>query len=99
MVVVVFRSKSRAGFESDAATKGSRMYELATGLPGFISYKDFASSDGETLALVEFADHDSLAAWRDHPEHREAQAWGRDTLFVEYQVQVCDVVRVARSSE
>jgi hypothetical protein len=31
---------------------GARMYELATRMPGFISYKDFVAADGESVSLV-----------------------------------------------
>jgi len=29
------------------------MHELATRMPGFISYKDFASADGEGVTIVD----------------------------------------------
>jgi len=96
MVIIVFRSRQRAGLEAEALAKGTRMYTLATAMPGFISYKDFSSEDGETVSIVEFADHETLAAWRDHPEHRAVQAWGREHLFTEYSISVCDVVRVSK---
>ena len=47
----------------------------------------------ETVALVEFDTHDHVRAWRDHPEHREVQQWGRENVFREYRIEVCDVAR------
>lgn len=74
MVVIVFRSRFRSGVDpAPLEPLGVRMYELATAMPGFISYKDFASADGETVSIVEFESLETLAAWRNHPEHVEAQ--------------------------
>lgn len=93
MVVVVFRSRLKAGTEQEIEAVGARMYELATSMPGFRSYRDYAAADGEAVAIVEFESHETLAAWRDHPEHRQAQQAGRDRWFSEYRITVCDAVR------
>ena len=93
MVVVVFRSRIKPGSEAALEALGTRMYELGTKMPGFVSYKEYAAADGETVAIVEFDTHEHLAAWRMHPEHRAAQERGRAELFESYRIQVCDVVR------
>ena len=69
------------------------MYELASKMPGFVSYKDFTAEDGENVTIVEFESLETLAAWRDHPEHKRAQARGRAEFFSEYHIQVCTTVR------
>ena len=89
-LVVVFRSRLRADADLAALEPlGMRMYELASAMPGFISYKDFSAADGESLSLVEFADADSLLAWRQHPEHLAVQERGRREFMTEYQIDVC----------
>jgi len=94
MVVIVFRSRLRPGVDpSPLEPVGARMYELATQMPGFISYKDFASADGEGVSIVEFESLETLAAWRNHPEHLEAQRLGREQFFAEYRIQVCTIAR------
>lgn len=65
-------------------------------MPGFRSAKDFTADDGERLALIEFASVGELAAWRDHPEHRAAQARGREAYYSEYAIDICSVVRRSR---
>lgn len=100
MVVIVFRSKLRPGVDpSPLEPVGARMYELASSMPGFISYKDFAAADGEGVSIVEFESLEALEAWRRHPEHVEAQRLGRDRFFAEYQIQVCTPVRSYRFPE
>ena len=93
-VVVVFRSRLRADVDLQALeTAGARMYELASAMPGFISYKDFAAADGESVAIVEFRDAASLLAWRNHPEHRRTQQRGREEFMAEYHIQGCRIER------
>jgi heme-degrading monooxygenase HmoA len=91
MVIVVFRSRVRP--DVDVATLeavGARMYELGAAMPGFVSYKDFAAEDGETLTLVEFETEAQLLAWRNHPEHLEVQARARAEFFSEYSITVSE---------
>ncbi len=93
MIVIVFRTRIREGVEQEMEQLGNRMYQLASQMPGFISYKDFAAQDGEYVSIVEFESLETLAAWREHPEHKEAQRLGRERYFLEYHIQVCTAVR------
>ena len=94
MIVISFRTRVSASADMAELTRlGGRMYELATSMPGFVSYKDFQAEDGESVSIVEFESLETLAAWRDHPEHRQAQQRGREALFSEYRVQVCEAIR------
>jgi heme-degrading monooxygenase HmoA len=93
MVVVVFRSRLKPGIEQELQGADARMAALAATMPGFVSYRQYTSADGEEIALVEFESHETAAAWRAHPEHREAQRLGRERWFSEYRITVCDTVR------
>lgn len=100
MVVTIFRARPRKDLDpalyAEAERRNARMLELAQAMPGFISYKDFAAADGENLSLIEFDTHEHQRAWREHPEHRVVQQWGREVLYSEYQIQVCDLARTLR---
>lgn len=93
MVVVVFRARVKSDIGKDYEETDARMVELATKMPGFVSYRTYSSPDGEELAIVEFESHETVAAWREQPEHREAQRLGRERWFAEYRITVCDVAR------
>jgi heme-degrading monooxygenase HmoA len=93
MFVVVFRSRLRGEATPELEKLGERMYALATSMPGFLSYKDFTAEDGESVSIVEFESAETLAAWKNHPEHVEAQQLGREHHFEEYRIQVCTPVR------
>lgn len=94
MVIVVFRTRLRSGFDEAAlGALGARMVELASATPGFISYKEFTAADGESVSIVEFESPEAVAAWREHAEHRIAQQRGRDEFFAEYRISVCTPLR------
>jgi heme-degrading monooxygenase HmoA len=99
MILTVFRARTRADADMDAAAALSeRMLALATTMPGFMSYKDFTAEDGENVTIVEFASEAEQLAWRNQAEHRDAQERGRREFFSEYQIQVCRVERAYRFS-
>jgi heme-degrading monooxygenase HmoA len=94
MVLIVFRARLRPGAaDAHLEAAGVRMYEIATQMPGFVSYKDYVSEDGESVSVVEFESHETLAAWRNHPEHLAIQERARTRWFSNYRISVADVVR------
>ena len=97
MVVVVFRSRLKPDVDlQQISAVGERMFEIASSMHGYVSYKDFVASDGENVSIVEFDSLESLAAWRDHPEHKVVQERGRREFFDRYVVQVCTLVRESK---
>ena len=88
-----FRSGLKPGIEKEIEEADARMAAIAATMPGFVSYRQYASADGEGVAVVEFESHETAAAWRAHPEHREVQRLGREKWFSEFRITVCDSVR------
>jgi heme-degrading monooxygenase HmoA len=95
-VVTVFRSRLRPEALEEYEPLSERMVDLARAMPGFVDYKTFASDDGERVTLVTFASMDDHIAWRNHPEHREAQTLGRERLYDSFTIQVCQCPRETR---
>lgn len=89
MVVVIFRSRLRGDPGPEYAGTAERMVTLAQAMPGFVSYRHYQAEDGERVTLVEFASDEAVRAWRDHPEHREAQRRGREEWYSWYRLQTC----------
>lgn len=100
MIITVFRAYVRDNLDpellAEAEARDARMLELASKMPGFISYKQFEAADGESLAIVEFESLANVRAWHDHPEHLAVQQWGREKLFRTYHIQTCEVARDLR---
>ena len=96
MIVVVFRSRLRAGDTSAYEATAVRMDELAHQQPGFRSIKTFSAEDGERVSIVEFDTLEAVNAWRANAEHREAQRRGRSEFYADYSLQTCELIREAK---
>ena len=96
VVVSIFRSRLRPENADEFGELAVRMLALAEAMPGFISYKVYASEDGERCSIIEFESPEHLRAWREHPEHREAQRIGRERYYEEYTLHVGEPMRESR---
>lgn len=94
MVIVIFRTRLKDGADQDALAALTReMRDRVRSVPGFVSIKEFLAADGEWVAVAEFETMAAVTAWREHPDHRQAQERGRKEFFARYRVQVGEVVR------
>jgi heme-degrading monooxygenase HmoA len=95
MIAVIFevwpQPGHRAGYLDWAAELKSELLKM----DGFISIERFQSlTDPDKLLSLQFWRDDAcLAAWRNLPAHREAQAAGRATMFKDYQLRIAEVIR------
>jgi heme-degrading monooxygenase HmoA len=93
-VVCIFRS-----IRTDHSTKeyeewSNRMDDLVATMPGYIghsSFRDDATHKGVTVSY--FRSMAELVAWKQVPEHLEAQALGRAVFYLEYEIEVAEIVR------
>jgi heme-degrading monooxygenase HmoA len=93
MVITLFRSRLRPEHEAQYLVWAARIHDLAVKMPGFISFKAFSAEDGERVAIVEFESEETMRAWREQPDHRQAQDMGRKLFYSEYRIQVCQPIR------
>lgn len=96
MIVAIFRSRVREDNEKEYYRRADQMAEIATRMPGFISFKGFTAEDGERVSIHEWESAAHLAAWRNHPAHLKMQQYGRDHFYEEYTLYVCDSPRTSR---
>ncbi len=96
MAIVVFRSRLRPEHTDEFQRLADRMLELAQSMPGFVSYKVYVAADDERCSIIEFESAELLRAWREHPEHREAQRLGRERFYEAYTLQVGEPARESR---
>jgi heme-degrading monooxygenase HmoA len=86
---VIFTS-TRTDVDQDYARTAARMRELAQDQPGFLG---FESARGEVGISVSYWESlEAIAAWKNHPEHRAAQARAGE-WYRSYRVRVCRVER------
>jgi len=97
VIVVLFGGNDRTDLDMEAYRQTSaRMSQIVASIPGFISYNSYVAGDGEEMVVVRFDSLDALDAWRNHPEHLEAQEKGRSLWSEDYWVQVSSTVREYR---
>ena len=79
-----------------------RYFELAAALrekleetDGFISIERFQSlvDENKFVSLSFWRDRDAVDAWYQLPDHKNAQAEGRDSIFRDYRIRVAEVFR------
>ena len=93
MIVVLFFSRLTAEAGEEYVTTDQYLSEKVKKAPGFLRAKSFTADDGERLTIVWWKDHETLRAWREDPEHREAQGKGRALWYRYYDMEVAEVVR------
>jgi heme-degrading monooxygenase HmoA len=96
MVIAIFRSRTRPEADEEAAPLRARMQELAQSMPGYISNKSFVAADGERVSIHYWQTEEQLRAFRDHPEHKKIQRFGREKRYAEYSIYVCEILRGSR---
>lgn len=94
MVIVVFKNKPRQDIDrAEYEATFGHMYQLASAMPGFISIDGYAAEDGSELAVVKFESEETLAAWKNHPEHVKTQERAREEFYESYSIIVGEVIR------
>lgn len=88
MIVTIFRSRLREEYKEEYFKTADRMERLAKSMPGFVSFKSFRAADDERVSIVEFESEEAQKAWKNHPEHIEAQRLGREKHYSEFKIQV-----------
>ena len=91
--VTIFRNRVRAGDRAEYDEWAARMFALAASRPGFVSAKTYEAVDGERVTIAEFETDAHARAWREHPEHREAQRLGRERFYATFRLSVCEAQR------
>ena len=71
------------------------MEQLARSMPGFVSFDAYTDASGKRVSIIEFESEDTLRAWRENPEHLDAQQLGRESFYSEYSIEVCEKRRDA----
>lgn len=95
MIAVIFEVTPAPGRAPDYLARAADLRPILEALPGFISVERFESltQPGRLLSLSFFEDEEAVAAWRNLPAHRAAQAAGRAGVFADYRIRVAHVVR------
>jgi len=96
MIVAIFRARIRKNIAAEYYQRADEMSAIASKMPGFLSFKAYTSPDGERVSVHEWESAEHLRAWREHPEHKRMQQYGREHFYEAYTLYVCDQPRESR---
>ncbi len=94
MKVVLFKIRVREDIDqAEYERTFEQMLELVSTMPGFRSIEGFAGEDGSELAVAWFDSDESIAEWKQHPQHLVTQERGRTEFFSAYDITIAEVDR------
>ncbi len=95
MMAVIFEVWPAEGRREDYLALAMELRDELVKMDGFLSVERFESlyEEGKLLSLQFWRDDASIARWRNHLEHRRAQAIGRQSWFRDYRLRIAEVVR------
>jgi len=94
--VVVFVHHLKAKLSAEQLAEYRRMddetLEAAKSLDGYLGH-EYASNDEGTVFMSYWRDDAAVAAWSQHPLHREAKWKGQAEWYASYRTAICTVDR------
>jgi heme-degrading monooxygenase HmoA len=95
MIAIIFEVQPADGRMDAYLDYAARLKPELEQMDGFISVERFQSltTPGKLLSLSFWRDEAAVDNWRNHAEHRQAQAAGRAGLFTDYRLRVVSVIR------
>jgi heme-degrading monooxygenase HmoA len=88
---VIFMSERTAADDTGYAAAAQRMVELARQQPGFLGLESVRAPAGAGITISYWQSREAIRAWREHAEHRVAQAEGRARWYSQFRLQICRV--------
>ena len=100
MITVIFEFIPHEGKFADYMRVVDTLREDLAKADGFIQLERFESvtNKGKFLSL-HWRDEESVNKWRNLQKHREAQKQGRASVFKDYRITICSVLRDYRMNE
>lgn len=95
MIAVIIEVEPAEGRTGEYLDRAAELRPELDRIDGFISVERFRSlaNPKKLLSLSFFRDEEAVRAWRERPNHRQAQADGKRDVFDAYRMRVAEVVR------
>jgi heme-degrading monooxygenase HmoA len=93
MFAVVFQVHPRDGKKDEYLALAKHLKPILESIDGFIDNERFESKrrGGWVLSLSTWRDEKAVVRWRSQGEHHRIQGEGRDHVFSDYHLSVCEV--------
>jgi len=95
MLAVIFEVEMNPGRDQDYFELAGSLKPELEAIDGFISVERFQSlsKEGKFVSVSFWRDEQAVKTWREHAEHRLAQARGKKEIFADFRIRVAEVVR------
>ena len=95
MLAVIFEVEMNPGREHDYFELAGSLKPELEAIDGFISVERFQSlsNEGKYVSVSFWRDAQAVKTWREHAEHRLAQAQGKKEIFADLRIRVAEVIR------
>lgn len=91
MYAVIFRATIKE-IDPSYPDTASRMRELAMSQYGCLAFTALTEGDQE-IAISYWDNEEQIIAWKQDPEHKQAQELGRSKWYTSYKVEIVKLVR------
>jgi heme-degrading monooxygenase HmoA len=101
MFVVVFEVHPAPGKKDEYLGLAKHLKPILESIDGFIDNERFESKrrEGWVLSLSTWRDEKAVVRWRIHGEHHRIQEKGRNGIFSDYHLRVCEVTADSHSPD
>lgn len=89
---VIFTTRRTSG-DDGYSEMAARMERLASQQPGYLGIESVRGADGAGITVSYWKDLESINAWRESAEHRDARERGRRDWYESYTTRICVVER------
>ena len=95
MLAVIFEVETNPGRDQDYFELAGSLKPELEAIDGFISVERFQSlsKEGKYVSVSFWRDEQAVKTWREHAEHRLAQARGKKEIFADFRIRVAEVAR------
>jgi heme-degrading monooxygenase HmoA len=95
MYAVIFKA-TIARLDDEYSDMAERLRELAINKYGCLDFVSVTEGDQE-IAISYWDNEEQIREWKKDPEHRLAQAKGRNKWYRSFSVEICEIVRKNQS--
>ena len=95
MLAVIFEVEMNPGRDRDYFDLAGSLRSELEAVDGFLSVERFRSVNDEDryVSISFWRDEAAVRTWREHAEHRLAQARGKKEIFADFRIRVAEVIR------
>lgn len=91
MIAVIFKA-TIAEFDDEYFSTAAHLKDLAFNKYGCLDFIS-VTEGSEEIAISYWQSMQQIKAWKNDPQHRKAQALGRDKWYKSFSVEICEIIK------